>query len=781
MAAGRKRLIPEVVQSSAMDCGPAALKAFLEGHGIPVSYGRLREACQTDVDGTAIETLEELATYFGLPAEQVLVPRDHVLLAGSRNLPAVAVFRLPNGNSHFVVIWNVFHGLVQVMDPASGRRWLTRVELMAELFEHRMEVAAEDWRAWAGAKEATAGFSRRLAAVGASAEEASALLGEALSDPDWRSLADLDAAIRAASAAGLGRDGLALARALYEKEKQQPGAIPERYFSAWSARSERPGEGAMLEVRGAVLVRPSEEPVEVSSFSTRIDAARDETPERPLRDLLRQVFEEGRAAPSLLVAASFASAAAVAIEALFFRSLLELLPRFGLTEHRLFFLAAVILFTLLVLGLDLATVTGELRLGRRLETRLRLALQRKVARLSDRYFRSRLVSDMAERNHSSHLLRTVPQLTGQVARAGFELALTAAAIVWLAPGTAPFVLLMLVAALVIPIAGQRLLHERDLRVRSHLGGLSRFYLDALLGLVPLKAHGAERAMREEREALLVHWARARLGLQRVAVGLSGAQFLAGYGLIVFLLFTYLGAGGETAAVLLLAYWALNLPVLGLELVSLCWRYPALRNVSLRLGEPLRALEETEVAPKADGSSSKVADSRAMSLRFEGVNLRPAGHAILQTIDLVIEPGSHVAIVGPSGAGKTSLLSLPLGWHFPDEGRVVVDGGILSGDRLASVRREIAWVDPEVQIWNRSFVENLRYGNDARDVASVFELADLRSVLQGLPDGGSRPLGEGGGLVSGGEGQRIRLARAAGRASRSYASTVEGRDAALRDP
>ena len=756
MAAGRKRLIPEVVQSSAMDCGPAALKAFIEGHGIPVSYGRLREACQTDVDGTAIETLEELATYFGLPAEQVLVPRDHVLLEDSRNLPAVAVFRLPNGNTHFAVIWNVFHGLVQVMDPASGRRWLTRVELMAELFEHRMEVAAEDWRDWAGAKEATAGFSRRLAAVGASAGEASALLGEALSDPDWRSLANLDAAIRAASAAGLGRDGLALARALYEKEKQEPGAIPESYFSA---RSVRQGEGAMLEVRGAVLVRPSEEPVEASSFSTRIDAARDETPERPLRDLLRQVFEEGWAAPSLLVAASFASAAAVAIEALLYRSLIELLPRFGLTEHRVFFLAAVILFTLLVLGLDLATVTGELRLGRRLETRLRLALQRKVARLSDRYFRSRLVSDMAERNHSSHLLRTAPQLTGQVARVGFELVLTAGAIVWLAPATAPFVLLTLVAALAIPIAGQRLLHERDLRVRSHLGGLSRFYLDALLGLVPLRAHGAEPAMREEHEALLVQWARARLGLQRVAVSLSGAQFLAGYGLIVLLLFTYLRGGGETAAVLLLAYWALNLPVLGLELVSLCWRYPALRNVSLRLGEPLRALEETEVAPKADGSSSKVAVSGGMSLRFEGVNLRPAGHAILQAIDLAIEPGSHVAIVGPSGAGKTSLLGLPLGWHFPDEGRVVVDGGILSGDRLASVRREIAWVDPEVQIWNRSFVENLRYGNDLRDVASVIELADLLSVLQGLPEGESTPLGEGGGLVSGGEGQRVRLARA----------------------
>jgi len=56
----RRLLVPEVVQSSGMDCGPAALKSFLEGHFVSVSYGRLREACQTDVDGTSIETLEDL-------------------------------------------------------------------------------------------------------------------------------------------------------------------------------------------------------------------------------------------------------------------------------------------------------------------------------------------------------------------------------------------------------------------------------------------------------------------------------------------------------------------------------------------------------------------------------------------------------------------------------------------------------------------------------------------------------------------------------------------------
>ena len=67
-------LAPEVVQTSAMDCGPAALKCLLEGFGISVSYGRLREACQTDVDGTSIDTMEEVACQLGLDAEQVMIP-----------------------------------------------------------------------------------------------------------------------------------------------------------------------------------------------------------------------------------------------------------------------------------------------------------------------------------------------------------------------------------------------------------------------------------------------------------------------------------------------------------------------------------------------------------------------------------------------------------------------------------------------------------------------------------------------------------------------------------
>ena len=90
-------LAKEVVQTSAMDCGPAALKSLLASFGIRVSYGRLREACQTDVDGTSIDTLEEVANQLGLVAEQVMLPVDHLLIPESNALPCIIVVRLPNG------------------------------------------------------------------------------------------------------------------------------------------------------------------------------------------------------------------------------------------------------------------------------------------------------------------------------------------------------------------------------------------------------------------------------------------------------------------------------------------------------------------------------------------------------------------------------------------------------------------------------------------------------------------------------------------------------------
>jgi len=733
----RRFLVPEVVQSSGMDCGPAALKSFLEGHGISMSYGRLREACQTEVDGTSIETLEELASGLGAPVEQVLLPKDSVLLEEAQALPAIAVLRLPNGSAHFAVVWSVAFGVAQVMDPAHGRRWLSREKLLEELYEHVMTVPASDWREWAGSAEGLALLRRRLRDRGVSAETSSRLTSAAIRDESFQSFAALDAAIRCSR-----REPDLLS--LFEKARSDPSAIPKEF---WSVRPEPPEplEEAELVLRGAVLLRPAKPGVAPAGVSlpAAVAAARDEEPVRPLRELWERLRKDGLLAPGLLAATTLASATAVVLEGLFFRAFLEapslLLP--------------LVLFLAMVLLLDRASFTGELRLGRRLELGLRRAFQRKIPRLSDRYFGSRLTSDMAERQHSLHQIRKIPRLGRQVLREGVELLLTTGAILWLAPSTGPIVLLALLASIGIPFLGQPILFERDSRVRSHLGGLSRFYLDSLLGLVPLRVHRAEGALRSEHQALLASWGRARRGLQRAVVSLEAVQFALGYGLIVLLVFSYLRGGGDPASVLLLAYWALNLPVLGLQLVRLLSRYPEPRSVFLRIAEPLRAPEELDIAP-SNGDSGQTLSSVGAAIRLENVSVRAAGHRLLEGIDLEIAPGSHVAVVGSSGAGKTTLFGLFLGFHFPGKGRVLVDGLVLTGPRLADVRSQTAWVDPAVQLWNRSLEENLRYGNE-----EAHDLSPALSVLGPLSLPLETKLGEGGALVSGGEGQRVRLGRA----------------------
>jgi ATP-binding cassette subfamily B protein len=722
----RRLFVPEVVQSSAMDCGPAALKAFLEGHGISLSYGRLREACQTDVDGTSIDTLEVLSTGLGVPLEEVLLPKEAVL----ESLPAIAVFRLPNGNTHFVVVWSAAAGIVQVMDPGHGRRWLSRKGFQKELFEHVMSVPAARWREWASSEEGL-GLLRRRGAP-------EHLIREALADESFRSLAALDASLRAA-------DSSASVPALFEAARRDRSSISEEY---WSVKPDASDEEA-VRIRGAVLLRPEKNAAQSDAIALppAVAAARDETPLKPLLEILDRLRRDGLLAPTALAAAAAASAAAVVLEALLFRAFLASSNLAG----------ALLAFLLGVSLLDFSIATGELRVGRRLENGLRSAFQRKIARLSDRYFASRLVADMAERLHGLHLLRKLPRLGRQILREGFELFLTAAAIVWLAPSLAWIAAASVVAAVAIPLLGQPVLFERDARVRSHVGGLSRFYLDSLLGLVPLRAHRAESALRGEHEALLDSWKRSRLGLARATVSLQAIQFGFGYGLVVLLVFAHLGGGGDAASLLLLAYWALNLPVLGLQLVRLLARYPEPRNTFVRVTEPLRAPDENEVAPRSEGVALETRPlPPGMSLRIENASVRVSGRRLLEGIDLTIEPGSHIAIVGPSGAGKTSLVGLLLGFHFPEEGRVLVDGTLLSGDRLAEVRSRIAWVDPGVELWNRSLEENLRYGNDGGSVESAIDAADLARV------GGAAPLGEGGALVSGGEGQRVRFGRAIAR-------------------
>lgn len=239
-------------------------------------------------------------------------------------------------------------------------------------------------------------------------------------------------------------------------------------------------------------------------------------------------------------------------------------------------------------------------------------------------------------------------------------------------------------------------------------------------------------------------------------------------MVALLVFDHVARRGLDGGVLLLVFWSLAVMTLGHSLtLMLATQLPSHRNVALRLLEPLGAPEEgvagDEDGPAATADERRQGGGRAapVGFAFERVSVRAGGHPILHGIDLAVAPGEHVAVVGPSGAGKSSLVGLLLGWHRPAAGTVRVDGEPLDPSRLPALRRATAWVDPAVQIWNRSLLENIRYGTpEGTDgIEHAVREADLAAVLRKLPEGLQTLLGEGGGLVSGGEGQRVRLARA----------------------
>jgi ATP-binding cassette subfamily B protein len=739
-----------------LDCGPAALKCLLEGFGIKVSYGRLREACQTGLDGTSIDTMELVANQLGLEAEQIMLPADHLLLPEAKALPAIVVITLANGLTHFVVVWQRYRGMLQVMDPGVGRRWVSCRQFRSEIYNHGMPVESADWREFASSDGFRLALESRLQRVGIGKAERRGAIELAAAAEDWRPLAGLDAATRlldslvqaGALCAGRGR------RELLKRLCAKPDLIPARYWSAAPLPTDL-DNGAQLLMRGAVLVRVKNKRARIvrEELTPELSEAIDGPRESPAREWLRALAQSGVISSGSLLLALIAAAGGVLIEALLFRGLLDINSELSLTGQRMGAAAALLLFSLAMLLLEAPAFATGLRLGRQLENRLRILFLEKIPKLGDRYFQSRLISDMAERSHAIHRLRQSPDQLRQLLSALFQLLATAAAILWLEPRTAPFILLAVAAAILPVVASQTLLTERDLRTRTHAAGLTRFYLDAMLGLFAVRAHSAERSVRREHEKLLGEWGAAALRLQRAVVSVEAVQLMASFGLIAALLLTHPLAGAEVGRVLLVAYWALNLPVLGQEIGALARQYPSYRNLTLRLLEPLGAPEESitstiETAPA--GSAPAIA--------FRGVSVQVSGHTILNGIDLDLPAGSQVAIVGLSGAGKSSLVGVLLGWNKPSQGEVLVNGAPLDCEQL---RLSTAWIDPAVQLWNRSLFANLAYGSSSESpaVGAAIDAAMLRNVLEALPEGLQTKLGEGGGLVSGGEGQRVRLGRA----------------------
>ena len=157
------------------------------------------------------------------------------------------------------------------------------------------------------------------------------------------------------------------------------------------------------------------------------------------------------------------------------------------------------------------------------------------------------------------------------------------------------------------------------------------------------------------------------------------------------------------------------------------------------------------------------DGVYQGLEMRGVGLvYPDGRRALADIDLTARVGEVVALVGPTGAGKTSLASLVPRFHSPTTGRVSIDGVDVAELSLPSLRRQVAYVFQETQLFSDSILDNLRYANRAAsraDVERAARTAGAHDFIMALPQGYTTALGTVISKLSVGQKQRISIARA----------------------
>jgi ATP-binding cassette subfamily C protein CydCD len=341
-----------------------------------------------------------------------------------------------------------------------------------------------------------------------------------------------------------------------------------------------------------------------------------------------------------------------------------------------------------------------------------------------------------------------------------------AILIWVFPYDWKAGLILVITAPLIPIFMiliGLLTEGRTRRRWSMLSRLSSHFLDLVAGLQTLRAYGRAEAQAGSIAEVGERYRRETMGALRV--GFLSALVLELLAMIgVAMVATAVGiqlASGtlelQAGLVVLLLAPELYMPLrqLGNQFHASADGMVAAESIFEVLDQP--AVVEVPAVPVAPPSPG------ASGLEIEGIGLVfPGRGRVLDGLDLSISPGETVGLVGPSGGGKTTLISLILRLARPGAGRISCGGVDLDSVDPRDWRRQLVWVPQRPTLFRGSLAWNLRlFEPDADEEALRQAVADsgLEDLVTGLPQGLDTPVGDGGRRLSVGQAQRVALARA----------------------